>query len=206
MRNRGGERRRIEAVIVARGVDLLEIQADERGPRLVRPRKPVERLVHARRRRGALVVRPPFARPHAADRRLASRPEHRRGAASLANRGRPQRLAAPPRRILGRLGRHAEPRGHRGILHRVGDDAVVRRIEAGDDRVVIRERERREGRDQRACADAARGERAQPRRVAAIDVVEAPAVERDEHEDRRPPAGVPATRVRHAPGTRQARA
>ena len=79
----------VDAVVVAGRVDLVEVHADERGPRCVRFREPLEHLIHARGRRHALVERPPGRRPHAADRRFRSRPEHRRRAAALPNRRSP---------------------------------------------------------------------------------------------------------------------
>ena len=66
----------------------------------------------------------------------------------------------------------------------VGDDAVVARIEAGDDRVVVGERLRGERRDQPLRADAAGHQPLQVRRRRPRVIVPAPAVEGNE-DDRR---------------------
>ena len=168
---------RVGAEVVAGRVHVVEVERDQRRPLRRRQRQPRQHLRDAVTRGELLVERLPVGRPDAADRCFRSRPEHGGRAQALTARRRPDRFAAPPERVLRRLRRLREALGHRRVAHRVADDAVVFGVEAGDERVVIREGEHREGRDQRPGADAARRQRLEVGRRLAVDVVPAPAVE-----------------------------
>ena len=150
--------RRVGPVVVPGGVDFVEVDTDKRRALLDRPCQPAEHLGHAVPARAFLVVGQPLRRPHACDFHLGSRPEHRRRAAALADARHPDGFAAPPARVFRRCGRHRERRGIRRIDEGVRDDAVVRRVEPGDDGVVVRKRERGKRRNQFRRAHAARRE------------------------------------------------
>ena len=139
--------------------------------------------------------------------RLRAGPEHRRALQSLPDGRRPDRLAAPPARIFRRRRvQHREAvRPDRAVDDRVRHDAVMVRVEAGDDRVVVGEG--RGGKD--GISASARMPRAASAcrfgALAACEVVPAPAVERDEDEcwpcwslrgDRQPRPGPGAKRQR----------
>ncbi len=149
--------RRIRTVIVTGMVDLLEIERVERRLQITAKVEPRQQLIDAPVRRHASVEMQPVARPHAVDRDVGSGPEHRRGMPALFFDADPERLAAPPRGIRDRLLILVDERlAARRIDHAVVDDAVMIRIEAGHQRVVVRKRQRRERRLQRVGANAAR--------------------------------------------------
>ena len=70
--------RRLWPEVVTGGIDLLEVQADERRPLRRRQSQPCQRLLDAVARRELLVVGLPIRRSHAADCGLGAGPEHRR--------------------------------------------------------------------------------------------------------------------------------
>ena len=111
-------------------------------------------------------------------------PEHGRRQQAGALHRHPDRLAAPPHRvlILDAVAHRQAAAGWR-VLDRVGDDAVVAGVEAGDDRVVVREGLGGIARNQ-VRAHASGRQAGQVGRGVRRAVVPAPAVERNQDEGR----------------------
>jgi len=176
---------RIRAVIVTGVIDLLKVQGQEVRAFVARQAKPRQHLIHARVGTHLAIECQPVLGTHAVDGDIRARPEHCRRMFALAFGANPQRLAAPPRRI---------GRGLWIIVYKfvatdrieeaVVDDAVMIRIQAGDDGVVIRERERGEGRAQRFGVHTIGGQQRKIRREFALDIICAVAVDRNQDERR----------------------
>lgn len=76
---------------------------------------------------------------------LRTRPEEGGSVEAMVDDGFPEWFSEPPG---GFMAGHGEDLAGRGVGEVVVDDAVVRRVKAGDDGVVVGESERREDRDE----------------------------------------------------------
>ena len=177
---------RVRPVGVARMVDRIEIQGEKCGPLFGWQIQPRQHLIHALIRCHLGVEKFPLVRVMTADSRLRTGPEHRGRAQAVQPRGFPQRHAGgPPAAIGNGLAVAQRELAQLRIDHRVVDDAVVIRAQAGDDRVVVRKRQRRERRLHRCGLHAVLRQHRQGRAESAFDVIVAIAVDRDQQQRQR---------------------
>ena len=177
--------RMIGAEPVAGAVDEREIERDQVRAFGRRQSQPGQNLLDPLAVGDAAVVRPPVAGPHAADVGLRAGEEEGGRDQSLVLRGDPDRLAAPPASVLRVFAPAvAELRAAHRIEEPVPDDAVRFRMQAGGNRVVSGEGQRRKDADEAGRTHPARREAVEVRRVEAVEVTGVKAVERDEDDMR----------------------
>ena len=113
----GGEQfGRVRSMVVAGVIDFAEIDGDERWPLVLGERERRQHLRHAIGIRHVIVEGNPVGRSNTSDWRFGPGPEHdRRRAAPLADCRYPDRLAAPPARIVFCRRRHREAFGEAGL-------------------------------------------------------------------------------------------
>ncbi len=181
--HRRGGLRRVRTIVMRGLVDVLEVQRHERRSPRGGPVEPAEHGVDALLGRHVRVERGPVVRIGPVHRRFGPRPVHRRGAPPGPLHARPDRFGLlPPARILHRGaigGREALP-GQIRIGHRVVDDAVAIGPQAGDQRVVVRKRQRRKRGPHRRRVRALDQQAVQRRRQAAAQIGRTERIERDQ--------------------------
>ena len=173
---------RCRAVIMASGVDGVEIERHQPGPDIRWPPHPVNYRIDPPIIGQILAKRPPVRRTDAVEIHFRSRPEHGGGTDALFLGADPDRLClVPPERILGcHLEDLARPCG---IFHGVADYAVMIGCFPSNQRPVIGEGLAREGRAHRTV-DAGRCQCLQIGGDPPFQIVWTEAVDRDQDRDR----------------------
>ena len=184
MAHRGAGFGRVRAEAVAGVIDLTEVECDEVRTLGLGERQPLHDLIDARLVGYGVVIVQVVARPLAGDLCLRAGPEEAGCAHALLLCQRPERHTAIPGAI-GYCLRIVEGVAllARGVIEAHGDDAVMLRVEAGHQRVVIGKGDggiRRQHAIRRAGAGF--GDGVEVGRAVELRVVVAEAVERDQHD------------------------
>ena len=168
-----------------RGVHVAEVERHHVRAAFFRQPQPLEHGRDASPVRDAAVVRLPERRPDAVDRRLGSGKEEARRHHALALGGDPDRLAAIPAAVADVL-RVPEVVGILAlrVVEVVADDAVVLGMKSGDQRVVVRERQRGKDRNHPRGARAPSQHPLEVRQREPVEIVGAEPVERDQDDVR----------------------
>ena len=189
----------VRAIVVSGVVDVGIVKRDEMRSKIRRQLQPRDHLIDTLFIVELLVEAQIVRRAFALDLRLRARPEEARRAHSLLLCQHPKRRAAIPAAIAVGLDLRVDiSLFARGIPEAIRDDAVVLRIEAGDDADVIGKRKRRI-RGQHALGSARTlGSKLQKmRRAVSSRIIVAEAVERDQDDIMFRLLGRRVRRIRH---------
>ena len=173
--------RAMRAAAVPGDVDLVEVGSDQARTFCGGQIQPVQHLAHARIHAHGLVERTPLRRAFAVDFGRRTGPEQHCAALPRAFHRDPQRLAARPPAPVRRARALGHERAELRVAHPVVDHAVVVRAQAGDQRVVVGEGERRVRRIHPARVHAVGGDGVERGHRAAAHDVGAQGIDRHQH-------------------------